>query len=87
MKLAVASMFVLGLAIILFAREIASFMIDDPEVIRLTVVFIYMLGGCQPLMAMEFTLGGSMSGTIAVGEALMFVPCEDGSLYALGPKR
>jgi putative MATE family efflux protein len=62
MQLATASMFVLGLVIVSLAREIASFMIDDPEVIRLTVIFIYMLGACQPLMAMEFTLGGSLRG-------------------------
>lgn len=62
MRLAVGSMTVLGLAIILSAREIAAFMIDDPEVVRLTVIFIYILGACQPLMAMEFTLGGSLRG-------------------------
>jgi Na+-driven multidrug efflux pump len=37
-------------------------MISDPEVVRLTVVFIYCLGGCQPLMATEFTLGGALRG-------------------------
>jgi len=62
MRLAVASMIVLGAAVILAAEPIASFMIDDPEVVRLTVVFIYILGACQPLMAIEFTLGGSLRG-------------------------
>ncbi len=62
MRLAVGSMSFLGLAIVFFAQAIASFMIDDPEVVRLTVVFIYCLGGCQPLMAMEFTLGGALRG-------------------------
>jgi len=37
-------------------------MIDDPEVIRLTVVFIYILGAVQPLMAIEFALGGALRG-------------------------
>ncbi|MEE8557177.1 MAG: MATE family efflux transporter, partial [Myxococcota bacterium] len=60
--LSVASMVAFGLAIILAAEPIAAFMIDDPEVVRLTVVFIYMLGGVQPLMAIEFTLGGALRG-------------------------
>jgi putative MATE family efflux protein len=62
MRLAVGSMLFLGLAIVVFAETIASFMISDPEVVRLTVVFIYCLGGCQPLMATEFTLGGALRG-------------------------
>ena len=62
MRLAMGSMVVLGAAIILAAEPIAAFMIDDPEVVRLTVVFIYILGACQPLMAMEFTLSGSLRG-------------------------
>lgn len=62
MGLAIACMAVLGAGIVLAAEPIASFMIDDPEVIRLTVVFIYFLGAMQPLMAIEFTLGGSLRG-------------------------
>lgn len=62
MRLAVASMIVLGAVVILSAEQVASFMIDDAEVVRLTVVFIYILGACQPLMAIEFTLGGSLRG-------------------------
>ena len=37
-------------------------MIDDPEVVRLTVIFIYILGAVQPLMAIEFALGGALRG-------------------------
>ncbi len=62
MRLAVASMIVLGAVVILTAEQVAGFMIDDPEVVRLTVVFIYILGACQPLMAVEFTLGGALRG-------------------------
>jgi putative MATE family efflux protein len=62
MWLAVGTMIVLGGVIIVAARQIATFMIDDPEVIRLTVVFIYILGAVQPLMAIEFTLGGALRG-------------------------
>jgi Na+-driven multidrug efflux pump len=62
MWLAVGTMIVLGGVIIVAARQIATFMIDDPEVVRLTVVFIYILGAVQPLMAIEFTLGGALRG-------------------------
>ena len=37
-------------------------MIGDPEVVRLTVAFIYLLGAAQPLMAVEFALGGALRG-------------------------
>ena len=62
MRLAVGSMVVLGAIVVASAEPIARFMIDDPEVVRLTVVFIYILGACQPLMAIEFTLGGALRG-------------------------
>jgi putative MATE family efflux protein len=62
-RLSVSAMVVLGGSIILAARSIAEFMIDDPEVVRLTVVFIYILGAVQPLMAIEFTLGGALRGS------------------------
>jgi putative MATE family efflux protein len=61
-KLSMASMVVLGALIIAMAEPIARFMIDDEEVVRLTVVFIYILGAVQPLMAIEFTLGGALRG-------------------------
>ncbi|MCZ6465439.1 MAG: MATE family efflux transporter, partial [Proteobacteria bacterium] len=60
--LSVLAMSVFGLAIVLASEAIASFLIDDPEVVRLTVVFIYILGSVQPLMALEFTLGGALRG-------------------------
>jgi len=60
--LAIASMVVLGGAIVACAEPIARFMIADPEVVRLTVVFIYILGAMQPLMAIDFTLGGALRG-------------------------
>lgn len=61
-RLAVIAMVVLGGGIVVFAEPIARFMIADPEVIRLTVVFIYILGAMQPLMAIDFTLGGALRG-------------------------
>jgi len=62
MRLAIVAMTVLGSLIILFSESIAGFMIDDDEVVRLTVIFIFILGGVQPLMAVEFTLGGALRG-------------------------
>jgi putative MATE family efflux protein len=60
--LAVGSMSVLSVVISAFARPIAELMISDKEVVRLTVAFIYLLGAAQPLMAIEFALGGALRG-------------------------
>ena len=60
--MSLAAMIVLSILLAYFARDLASFMIDDPEVIHLTVVFIYMIAVAQPLMACEFTLGGALRG-------------------------
>lgn len=62
MRLSIISMAILSAVIIWSAQGIASFMIDDPEVVRLTVVFIYVLGAAQPLMAIDFTLAGALRG-------------------------
>lgn len=62
LRLSVAAMVVLGTLIIVYSRTIAEFMIDDPEVVELTVFFIYVLGAMQPLMAIEFALGGALRG-------------------------
>jgi putative MATE family efflux protein len=61
-RLAVVAMVGLGAAVVLGAPFIAGLMIDDAEVVRLTVIFIYILGVVQPLMAIEFTLGGALRG-------------------------
>ena len=62
MRLAIITMVTIGAIIVLASDWMASFMIDDPEVIRLTVIFIYILGAVQPLMAIDFTLGGALRG-------------------------
>ena len=61
-RLAVASMVILSLFIMYFSEDVARFLIDDDEVVRLTVIFIYILGIAQPLMAIEFTLSGCLRG-------------------------
>jgi putative MATE family efflux protein len=62
MRFAVGSMSVLSIVIIALAEPIARTMIDDPEVVRLTVAFIYTLGVAQPLMAVDFALSGALRG-------------------------
>ena len=55
-------MVLLSVIIALFATEIARFLIADEEVVGLTVVFVYIMALVQPLMAIEFTLGGCLRG-------------------------
>jgi MATE family, multidrug efflux pump len=62
LRMALAAMSVLSVLQAWYAPELANFMIDDPEVIHLTVVFIYMIALSQPLMACEFTLAGALRG-------------------------
>lgn len=62
LRWAMGSMVLIGVVIIAAAEPIASFMIDDAAVIRYTVVFIYILGAVQPLMAVEFAIGGALRG-------------------------
>lgn len=62
MRLAVAAMLVFAVVIVTAAEPLARFLIDDPEVVRLTVVFIHVLGSVQVLMAIEYALGGALRG-------------------------
>jgi putative MATE family efflux protein len=75
MRLATGVMLVLGSAIIAGARPLASFLIDDPEVVRLTIVFITVLGSVQVLMAIEFTLSGALRGAGDTRFPLLVVTC------------
>jgi putative MATE family efflux protein len=59
---AVCSMTLLGAGIIAFAQPIARWFIPDAEVVSLTVDFIWILGIVQPMMAVEFTIGGALRG-------------------------
>ncbi|MDH5172061.1 MAG: MATE family efflux transporter [Gammaproteobacteria bacterium] len=62
LRLALLTMGAIALVQVWYARELASFMIADPEVIDLTVVFIYMLAACLPMMACDLTLAGALRG-------------------------
>ena len=62
MRLSIISMTFFGVLITIFAEPLARYMIDNDEVVRLTVIFIWLLGSMQPLMAIEFSLGGALRG-------------------------
>ncbi len=59
---AMLSMSVMGGLVIAFAEPLARLFTDDAEVVALTVDFIWILGLVQPLMAIEFALGGALRG-------------------------
>jgi len=60
--LTILSMGTLGIILAIFSRELASFFINDPEVVDKAVVFVWILGIMQPFMALEFALGGAVRG-------------------------
>lgn len=62
LRLALLAMGALAVVQVWYANELAGFMIDDPEVIHLTVVFIYMLAASLPMMACDLTLAGALRG-------------------------
>ena len=56
------SMGSLGIILAVFSRDLATFFIDDPEVVSKAVVFVWILGIMQPFMALQFSLGGAVRG-------------------------
>lgn len=62
MFLSIGVMVVFGAVIISVAEPFARFLIDDDEVVRLAVIFIWLLGSVQALMGIEFALGGALRG-------------------------
>ena len=62
LRLALLAMGSMAALQIFYARDLAGFMIDDPEVVELTVIFIYMLAASQPMMACELSLAGALRG-------------------------
>jgi Na+-driven multidrug efflux pump len=51
-----------GVAIFIAARPIAELFVDDHAVVDNAVIFIQVLAAAQPLMAIDFTLGGALRG-------------------------
>lgn len=62
LRMAMVAMVSLSILLALAAQALANFMIDDAEVVHLTVVFIYMICLAQPLMACEFVIAGALRG-------------------------
>lgn len=62
LKLAALTMTVLGGIVLIFAESLANFMIEDAETVRLTTVFLWVLACTQPLMAVDFAIGGAFRG-------------------------
>ena len=60
---ATASMGAIGLAVVIYARELATFFLgDEPETIDLTVKMAYIMASMTPLLAIEFAIGGALRG-------------------------
>ena len=51
-----------GFVLVTFSEPIARWFLDDPVVVPLTVDFIFILGLAQPMMAVEFVIGGALRG-------------------------
>ena len=62
LRMAMAAMLLFSMLMVAFATELATFMIDDEETIRLTAIFISILALCQPLLAVEFAHAGALRG-------------------------
>ena len=58
-----AFMGVIGLAVVILCRELATFFLgDEPETIELTVKMAYIMASMTPLLAIEFAIGGALRG-------------------------
>ena len=62
LRLALITMTVLGALTSFFSTELAGLLVDDPEVQRLTALFVLILGLAQPILAVDLVLGGAMRG-------------------------
>lgn len=87
-RLAMGLMTAGGLVIFVFARPIARLFVADPVVVDDAVAFIRVLGAAQPLMAIDFTLGGALRGAgdtrfPLVAVALGFYGCRLGTAWVV----
>jgi len=58
----IGSMMAMSFVVMVFAGDIAAYLINDAQVVHYAVVFLYNLGIAQPLMGIEFTLSGCLRG-------------------------
>ena len=63
LKLTLIAMTSLGALFFIFARELSGFMVKDPEVIAMSVQFMWVLSLVMPLMAIEVSLSGALRGS------------------------
>jgi putative MATE family efflux protein len=61
-RLAISVMSAIGIGFLLSARSIGYLFIQDTEVVTLVAIFVRILAAAQPMMAVDFTLGGSLRG-------------------------
>ena len=61
-RLTMLSMGTLGVILAIYSRELATFFINDVDVVDKAVVFVWILGIMQPFMAIEFSIGGAVRG-------------------------
>lgn len=86
--MSIVMMSLAGLVIYLAAEPVARLFVDDPIVIAKAVSFIHVLAAAQPLMAIDFTLGGALRGAgdtrfPLVAVLLGFYVCRLGTAYAV----
>ena len=62
LKLACITLTATGIGSALFATPISEFMVEDEKVAQITAQFLLALALLQPLMAIDFVLGGAMRG-------------------------
>ncbi len=51
-----------GLLMVLFPTQIAMLFTDDPEIVRLASIYLFMMGFTEPALGILFTLAGGMRG-------------------------
>ena len=86
LTLSILMMTAAGVVIFAAARPIARLFVDDVEVIADAVSFILVLAAAQPLMAIDFTLGGALRGAgdtrfPLVSVLIGFYVCRLGAAY------
>ena len=62
MRQAVAVLTVLSVLLANFAHPLSAWLVEDPEVVHYTVMFIYVFCAVQPLLGIDMALGGALRG-------------------------
>lgn len=86
-RLAMYLMSACGVVIFVAARPVAALFVDDADVVADAVSFIRILAAAQPLMAVDFTIGGALRGAgdtrfPLVAVFVGFYGCRLASAYA-----